>query len=226
MPKYNAMIESFEEVTIFNKPALFTPLRIDRCSIPNGFFLYEIRHDDDCQGDVVQIGRSIIVNHWGSLVTRDEITLPSDGFLDIEPEDINYSAGECRSMRDFIKKYPHNERKINDVIMIVDAPVISLDEHEKAGDVLLKFYRALGWNGEDYLDPCKIRTTKTVFNYMYDAMHEKYPNPVAVGMTMTNSGPGTEDYIPSGKVYLMNGWIKPDETRKGGVADGKELQAV
>lgn len=105
MARNNAMTESFEEVTIFDKPALFTPLRINCNTVPNGFHLYEVRHDDDGQGDAVQIARNIVVNHWGTLITRDEINLPADGYLDIEPDDLNYGAGDCRSMEEFMKKY-------------------------------------------------------------------------------------------------------------------------
>lgn len=116
MAKYNAMEVDFEEVTILDKAALFTPLRIDRDSIPNGCYLYEVRHDDDCQGDAVQIGLRIMVNHWGSLVTRDEIELGDDGFLDIDPDDMNFGAGDCRSIYEFISKYPKdNEEKMKEI---------------------------------------------------------------------------------------------------------------
>jgi hypothetical protein len=97
------------------------------------------------------------------------------------------------------------------IITVVDAPKITLEAGEKAGDVLLKFFRALGWNGEDFLDPCKIRTTKAVFDNLYDTMYEKFPEPVGVGMHMCNCGPGTETYIPAGKVYLLEGWVKPEK---------------
>jgi hypothetical protein len=106
MERYNAMTEDFEEVTILDKPALFTPLRIDRSTVPNGYYLYEVRHDDDCRGNAVQLAGNIYVNHWGSLITQDEITLEADGFLDIEPEDLNYSSGDCRSVTEFLTKYP------------------------------------------------------------------------------------------------------------------------
>ena len=105
------------------------------------------------------------------------------------------------------------------IITVVDAPEISLAEDEKAGDVLLKFYRALGWNGDDYLDPSKVHTTKAVFDYLYDVMFNKCPDPVGVGITMVNSGPGTESYIPPGKVYLLEGWITPDEPKEPPCAD-------
>ena len=106
MARYNAMQEDFEEVTILNKPALFSSLRIDRNTIPRGYHLYEVRHDDECQGIAVQIARGIMVNHWGTLITRDEIKLPPDGYLDLEPEDLNYTTGECDSMKEFMEKYP------------------------------------------------------------------------------------------------------------------------
>jgi len=63
MARYNAMTESFDEVEVFEKPALFTPIRIDRSTVPPGYHLYEVRHDDECQGDSVEIARNIFVNH-------------------------------------------------------------------------------------------------------------------------------------------------------------------
>jgi len=97
------------------------------------------------------------------------------------------------------------------VITVVDALEVILSEDEKAGDALLKFYRMLGWNGRDNLDPCKIRTTKAVFDGLHDLMYDRCPDPLAVGMTMVNIGPGTDSYIPPGKVYLLEGWITPAE---------------
>lgn len=106
MTRYSAMSESFEEVTIFEKPALFTNLRIDRSSVPKGYHLYEVRHDDDSLGNAVQIAKGILVNHWGTLITRNKIKLPPDGHLDIKPDDLNYHTGDCRSMKDYMRKYP------------------------------------------------------------------------------------------------------------------------
>lgn len=106
MARFNAMEEDFEEVTFLDKPALFTPIRIERSTVPRGYHLYEVRHDDYGRGDAVQIGRNIAVNHWGSLIMRDEIKLPSDRLLDIQPEALNYYPGDDLSMKDFMKKYP------------------------------------------------------------------------------------------------------------------------
>ena len=213
MARYDAMTENFEEVTVLDKPALFTPLRIERNTVPLGCHLYEVRHDDDCRGNAVQIAHNISVNHWGSLITRDELAMP-DGFMDIEPGSLNYGAGECRSIADFMAKYPRTGRSVS-TITVVDAPEITLAEDEKAGDALLHFYRKIGWNGEDILDPCKIRTTKEVYQRLREIMADRCADPVGVGMLMVNRGPGTEEHIPPGKVYLYEGWAAPAEENEG-----------
>ena len=105
MARFNAMTENFEEVEILGKPALFSSLRIDRSTLPKGLYLYEVRHDDGCQGIACQIARGIMVNHWGTLITREPIKLPPDGYRDIEPEDLNYCTGDCSTVKEYVEKY-------------------------------------------------------------------------------------------------------------------------
>ena len=93
------------------------------------------------------------------------------------------------------------------IVAIVDAPEIRLMENEYAGDALLKFYRALGWNGQDILDPCKVRTTNAVYSRLYFLMLEKCPDTFTVGFALVNRGPGVDKDIPHNKVYLLDGWI-------------------
>ena len=100
------------------------------------------------------------------------------------------------------------------VITIIDAPHVSLAENEKAGEALLKFFRALGWNGADYLDPSKVRTTKDVYDRLCEVMYDRCLDPVSVGMLMLNRGPGTDDHVQPGKVHLLDGWITPVESRE------------
>ena len=103
------------------------------------------------------------------------------------------------------------------IITVVDAPEVSLSEDEKAGDALLKFYHALGWNGGDTLDLCKIRTTKEVIKHLYEIMCGKNPDPIfimRVCTTLVNIGPSVDDYVPPGKVYLYEDWIIPAEPKE------------
>ena len=101
MALFDARTHDFEEVEIFEKPALFTCLRIDSRTVPNGIYKYEVRHDDDMQGIACQLGRRIVVNHWGTLLTREPIELDKDGFKTLTEEDLNYAPGDCRTLKQY-----------------------------------------------------------------------------------------------------------------------------
>lgn len=97
--------DGFEEVEVFGKPALFTCLRIDRDTVPEGVYKYSIRHDDEGRGDACELARWIMVNHWGDILTLEEINLGEDGFVLMNDEDINYATDTTNTLDDFIKKY-------------------------------------------------------------------------------------------------------------------------
>ena len=102
--RFDALTTQYEEIEVLGKPALFTSLRLDRDTVPEGLHMYEVRHDDDCQGDPVQIGKRIVVNHWGTILTREPINLPADGLRDIDPEkDWSYGAGDCTGVKAFME---------------------------------------------------------------------------------------------------------------------------
>lgn len=105
MVRYDAQEETFEEIELFGKPALFTCIRIDRGTVPKGLSLYEVRHDDDSQGDPVQIGSGILVNHFGTVITRERLNLDQNGFSDMAPEDFSFSTGDCGTVKEYLKKY-------------------------------------------------------------------------------------------------------------------------
>jgi len=94
---------------------------------------------------------------------------------------------------------------------IVDVPTIISHEADKVGMVLLDFYKGLGWNGNDFLDPCKIRVSQAIYDELYNVMYEKYPCSVSVGMFMVNKAPSVDDSIPFGKVHLLDGWVSPSK---------------
>jgi len=105
--RFNARTETFEEIMLFGKPALFTCIRINRDTVPKGLHMYEVRHDDDGIGDPVQIAKGILVNHWGTVITHETIKLDNDGYRDINPDkDWSYGTGDCTTVDDFTKKYP------------------------------------------------------------------------------------------------------------------------
>lgn len=81
--------------------------------------MYEVRHDDDQQGDPVQIGNWIMVNHWGTIISNKPIRLePSpnrnNAYRDIDPEeDWNYE-GTVTTVKEYMEKNPpvlHKEKE-------------------------------------------------------------------------------------------------------------------
>lgn len=62
-------------------PALFTCARVDRKIIPDGLYCYDVRHDDDCQGIACEIKSYVMVNHWGTLITKQEILLNNGSYF-------------------------------------------------------------------------------------------------------------------------------------------------
>ena len=66
MSQYDASKQNYQEVTIMGKPALFTDFRIDRATVPEGVYRYELRHGDEDWGEPVSLSRSIVVNYYGT----------------------------------------------------------------------------------------------------------------------------------------------------------------
>ena len=50
--KLNANEETYEMLEICGQMVLFTSARIDRKTVPNELYAYDLRHDDGCQGDM------------------------------------------------------------------------------------------------------------------------------------------------------------------------------
>ena len=66
---YDAEKLTYQEVTILGKPALFTECRIDRTTVPEGVYRYELRHADEDWSEPITLSRSILVNYYGTVLT-------------------------------------------------------------------------------------------------------------------------------------------------------------
>lgn len=102
MARIKATDITWEKVEVFGKEGLFTCLRVDRKSIPEGWFMYEVRHDDDSWSDPIEIALGVLVNHFGTLLVKEQLNLipsprTSNAYLDIDPEkDWNYLGETMR----------------------------------------------------------------------------------------------------------------------------------
>ena len=109
--RIDAREENFEIVELFDREMLFTCMRVDPNTVPKGYYRYEVREDDDGNGEPCQLAKGIMVNHWGTLITDKPIDLDGDGYLDIDPEeDWNYTGESCTLSR-FMKEHPVRKDK-------------------------------------------------------------------------------------------------------------------
>ena len=95
--RLDAKTESYELVTLFGHPVIFSNLRLDRNTVPDGLHMYEVRHDDDCQGIPVELANWIMVNFWGTIISDTPFELiqserVNNAYRYIEENDWNYEA--------------------------------------------------------------------------------------------------------------------------------------
>ena len=115
--KVDAQKEIFEEVTVLDKPMLFTCARVDRSTVPKGMYLYEVRHDDEMRGDPCQIANWIMVNHWRTLISNERIPFErsphtNNAYRDIDPEkDWNYEGADS-TLQEYMEKHPPKKEKL------------------------------------------------------------------------------------------------------------------
>ncbi len=98
----NAMTTEYELVELFNKPGLFTNGRIDRTTVPKGWFCYDLRGSDDDPGEPARLEKSVTVNHAGTVVMPEAIIFPKgNDSLDIQGE-LNF-LGESINLAEFCR---------------------------------------------------------------------------------------------------------------------------
>ena len=108
----NMLSDKFELVVIFDKPVLFTCERLNGNLPIEGVYYYDIRHDDECRGDMAQLKDRVMVNHWGTVISKErfeprevggKIFTTAEG-VDMDESDYNY-LGETLSVSEYLEKY-------------------------------------------------------------------------------------------------------------------------
>lgn len=108
----NMLSDKFDLVVIFDKPVLFTCERLNRNLPIEGVNYYDIRHDDECRGDMAQLKDRVMVNHWGTVISKErfeprevggKIFTTAEG-IDMDESDYNY-LGETLSVSEYLEKY-------------------------------------------------------------------------------------------------------------------------
>ena len=92
----------YQEVEIFDVPALFSDGRIALDDLPEGLYRYDLRGSDDDPGMPVTVEQNVTVNHAGAIITAKPLDLGEDGCLTLtEDEGLNFVGGEISMQRFF-----------------------------------------------------------------------------------------------------------------------------
>ncbi len=99
--KVNAQEESFELMELFGKRVLFTNMRVDRSTVPEGLYVYEVR-DEDCTGKICEIKPIIMVNHWGTIICKEPIEMDEVWHSKFVDEGDYWYLGDTAKLEEFI----------------------------------------------------------------------------------------------------------------------------
>lgn len=96
-------------------PAIYTDYRIEHTSVPQGFYLYEIRHSDEDWGIPCQLARNIAVNFYGTIITNTPIQLPPDGLLDFDYEQFYFTDEAFNTLTKFMEAHPAESKDLMEI---------------------------------------------------------------------------------------------------------------
>lgn len=102
---------TYDSIKIFNKNALFTPLRIDKSRVPKNIYLYETMCEDGSGGNITLIGKNIHVNFWGTILTTHKIALDNSYRQIDEEKDIDFLSEPYTTLEAFLTRNPPNKKK-------------------------------------------------------------------------------------------------------------------
>ena len=71
----DAYKEDYEHIELFDVPGLFTNSRIDRETVPAGWYCYDLRGSDDDPGDPATVEEQVTVNHAGTVMLPTRVEL-------------------------------------------------------------------------------------------------------------------------------------------------------
>ena len=115
----DAMKVVFNEVEILKRPMLFTPSRIDRRTVPEGLYIYEVRRNDIPTRFSCQIANWIVFDFWGTLISNKPLPLtshqiPGNAYRNIEYGlDWDYT-GQDYTLQEYVEKHPPKKEKRQD----------------------------------------------------------------------------------------------------------------
>lgn len=81
MKRSDYKMELFEKVSVCGILCDFNDMRIDRNTVPEGRYQYEVAGDDESGGDPERVQSGVMVNFFGTLICDELLPVGDDGVL-------------------------------------------------------------------------------------------------------------------------------------------------
>ena len=106
MNPIDATKERMAEVKILGIPGLYTPLRVNRATVPQGMYTYDFQTSEGDWARPCLIARHVAAEHFGTVITVRPIKLRKSDNRALSPKDFSFGDGVERfSTEEFMRKY-------------------------------------------------------------------------------------------------------------------------
>ena len=73
--------EHFQDVEVCGIRCLFSDVRIDRATVPEGKYKYEVAGDDESGFDPARVQKGVMINFWGTLISDEPLPIDERGHV-------------------------------------------------------------------------------------------------------------------------------------------------
>ena len=94
--------EKYDLIELFGKPALFTNERLTKADIPLDLYLFHVRGDDETTGGFAELAPCVLVNHFGSIITKEPIDFGKEGYIPFTEDTEPNFTGRSLTFREFM----------------------------------------------------------------------------------------------------------------------------
>lgn len=95
-------VEEFRNAQINGISALFTDDRVDRASIPDGLFAYDMRSDNENGNPFSTVEPRVIADFSGTVITKQEMPMNNEGYTNIW----EFGYDDETTLEEFLKQKP------------------------------------------------------------------------------------------------------------------------
>ena len=88
--RYDYRTEIFQKISVCGITCDFSNIRIDRSTVPEGRYQYEIAGDDDSGGDPARVQRGVLVNFFGTLISDVPFPIANANVLWLQEGDFEW----------------------------------------------------------------------------------------------------------------------------------------